>query len=333
MTKQIGTITRTAGAVAAAMFLSLATASTAVAQQNAVIKGGQLAGAFNRWTSAWSIYLSKAIPNVRFSSESSTGSAENMRAVNAGSADFGLVFANDLYDGSRGEGTYKAPLKDVRAMTYVFASVDHFVVPADSSIKTFDDVKGKRISLGGPGSGTAMMITQLMQQVGIWGNITPSYLGGNSPQALANGKIDAYNWSPGLGNAMIRNTAAMMKIRFINLDDPARKSGFYDKYPYYGKIIIPGGLYSGVDIDTPTFGTGSVLTANAKVSDDLVYNFLKAIFSENGRKELSAAVGAASINAMTKDTAFNYVTIPLHPGAERFWKEQGVTIPAKLSSR
>jgi TRAP transporter TAXI family solute receptor len=177
------------------------------------------------------------------------------------------------------------------------------------------------------------MIGQLMQQVGVRDSVTAVYLGSKAPQALANGKIDAFNWSPGLGNATIHNTAAMLKIRILSLDDAARKSGFYKKYPYYGKIIIPGGLYAGVTEDVPTFGTGSILVANKKVSDELVHKVLTAIYSDAVRKEMSGAVGAASIKAMNKDSALNYITIPLHPGAEKYWKEQGKAIPADLASK
>jgi hypothetical protein len=159
------------------------------------------------------------------------------------------------------------------------------------------------------------------------------YLGGDSPQALRNGEIDAYNWHPGLGNSVIHETASMMDIRFLDLDQPARDSGFYETYPYFGPMTIPGGLYSGVDEDTPTFGTGSILIANSAVSEDLVYDFLKAIYADEGRAELSGAVGPALIEAMTEEAALDFITVPLHPGAERFWKEQGLEIPEDLQSR
>jgi TRAP transporter TAXI family solute receptor len=227
-----------------------------MAQQHVTIKGGQIGGAFNRWTSAWSILLSKEIPDVKFSSESSTGSPENVRAVGSGSAGTGLVFASDLFNAYRGLDQYKKPQTQVGAMTYVFASVAHFIVPANSDFKTIQDIKGKRVSLGGPGSGSAVNLTLLLKQMGLWDGFKPVYLGRKSPEALRNGEIAAYNWHPGLGNAMIRNTATMMKVRFIDLDEPARKSGFYDKYPYFGKMTIPAGLYSDVNVATSTFGTG-----------------------------------------------------------------------------
>jgi TRAP transporter TAXI family solute receptor len=319
------------GGIATAAVLTLSGA--ALAQQHVAIKGGQIGGAFNRWTSAWSIYLPKAIDGVQFSSESSTGSPENMRAVGSGDADFGLVFASDLFNGYRGHGNFEDPITNIGAMTYVFASVGHFVVPEDSEIQKLEDIAGKRVSLGGPGSGSAENITLLLQEMGIWDDFNPVYLGGDSPQALSNGEIDAFNWHPGLGNSVIHEAASMMDIRFVNLDQPASASGFYEAYPYFGPMIIPGGLYSGVDEDTPTFGTGSILIANSDVSEDFVYDFLKAIYSDEGRAELSGAVGPALIEAMTEESALDFVTVPLHPGAERFWKEQGVTIPEELRSQ
>jgi TRAP transporter TAXI family solute receptor len=324
---------RVAITIFVAVALAATTGSVAMAQEHVTIKGGQIGGAFNRWTSAWSILLSKEIPDVKFSSESSTGSPENVRAVGSGSAGTGLVFASDLFNAYRGLDQYKKPQTQVGAVTYVFASVAHFIVPADSDFKTIQDIKGKRVSLGGPGSGSAVNLTLLLKQMGLWDGFKPVYLGRKSPEALRNGEIAAYNWHPGLGNAMIRNTATMMKVRFIDLDEPARKSGFYDKYPYFGKMTIPAGLYSGVNVATSTFGTGSILVAHKGLSADRVYQILKILYSDKGREYMRGAVGKASVDGMTKERAFDFMTVPLHPGAERFWKEQGVSIPAKLSSK
>lgn len=323
----------TAVAAIAVAFTTFATIPAAQAQERLVIKGGQIGGAFNRWTSAWAVYLSKTIDGAKFSSESSTGSPENVRATGSGDVDFAMVFASDLFNAYRGNDPFKKKITDLRSMGFVFASVGHFLVPASSDFKTLEDIKGKRVSLGGPGSGSAANITLLLKHAGLWEGFTPVYLGRKSPQAMQNGEIAAYNWHPGLGNAMIRDTATMMKVRFIDLDAVAEKSGFYEKYPYFGKMTIPAGLYSNVDEATATFGTGSILIANSKVSDDMVYNFLKAITSDAGRKELSGAVGKGATTTFQKENAFNFVTVPLHPGAERYWMEQGATIPDNLKSQ
>ena len=319
--------------VAAAALLSIAPATGSFAQEFVAIKGGQVGGAFNRWTSAWAVYLSKALEGYEFSSESSTGSPENVRAVGDGDIEFALAFASDIYLSYRGEGDFTAPLTDLRAISFVFASVGHFVVAKESDFNTLDDIVGKRVSLGGPGSGSAKNITLLLEQMGLFDKFTPVYLGGKSAQALKDGEIDAYNWHPGLGNAMIRDTATTMDIRFIDLNEAAKKSGFYDKYPYFGPMTIPAGLYNNVDVDTLTFGTGSLLITNADVSADLVYNMLKALDSDEGRKDIGAAVGEAAVKAWNKDDALDFMTIPLHEGAQRFWKEKGVEIPENLMSK
>jgi TRAP transporter TAXI family solute receptor len=324
-----------AGAITlvAATAMSIAPTSVSFGQEFVAIKGGQVGGAFNRWTSAWAAYLTKALEGYDFSSESSTGSAENVRAVGDGNIEFGLAFASDIYLSYRGEGDFTQPLTDLRAISFFFASVGHFVVAKDSDFNTLEDIAGKRVSLGGPGSGSAKNITLLLEHMGLFDDFTPVYLGGKSGQALNDGEIDAFNWHPGLGNAMIRDTATTMDIRFIDLDEPAKKSGFYEKYPYFGQMTIPAGLYNNVDVDTLTFGTGSLMITNANVSADLVYNMLKALDSEEGRKEVGAAVGEAAVAAWNKDDALNFMTIPLHEGAQRFWKEKGVEIPENLMSK
>ncbi|MBT4092764.1 MAG: TAXI family TRAP transporter solute-binding subunit, partial [Nitrospinaceae bacterium] len=207
---------------------------TATAQKRITMKGGQIRGAYNRWTSAYAVYLTKELSGIQVSSESSTGASENVRSVNSGAVELALTFSSETFLGSRGKAHYKKAQKNLRTMTYLFGSVGHLLVPAKSSVKTIYDLKGKTLSMGGPGSGSAKNLTNLVKHLGLWGKFKAVYLGRKSPEAMRNGKIIGYNWHPGLGNAMIRDTATMMKIRFINMDAPARKSGFYKKFPYYG---------------------------------------------------------------------------------------------------
>ena len=301
----------------------------ASAQQRITMKGGQIRGAYNRWTSAYAVYLTKELKGVQVSSESSTGSSENVRAVNSGSVEIALTFSSDSYLGYRGKLHFKKPQKNLRTMTYLFGSVGHLLVPANSNIKKIEDLKGKTISMGGPGSGSAKNLTALLKHLGIWGTFKPVYLGRKSPEAMRNGKIAGYNWHPGLGNAMIRDTATMMKIRFINMDAPARKSGFYKKFPFFGPTVIPAGVYPNVNVDTPTFGTGTVMIAGSQVSADLVYNIMKAMYSEKGRKYILSAAGKVAKELSIKN-GLKLINAPLHEGAVRFWKEAGKKIPKDL---
>ena len=327
------TKTRWTSLVCAAAFLLAAQFGAvlpeASAQQRITMKGGQIRGAYNRWTSAYAVYLTKELKGVQVSSESSTGSVENVRAIHSGSVEVALTFSSDSFLGYRGKGHFKKPQKNMRTMTYLFGSVGHLLVPANSDIKKIENLKGKTISMGGPGSGSAKNLTALLKHLGIWGTFKPVYLGRKSPEAMRNGKIAGYNWHPGIGNAMIRDTATMMKIRFINMDAPARKSGFYEKFPYFGPTMIPAGVYPNVKVDTPTFGTGTVMIAGSQVSADLVYNIMKAIYSEKGRKYIISAAGGVAKELSIKN-GLKLINAPLHKGAIRFWKEMGKKIPKEL---
>lgn len=323
------TVLGTAAVLALAAGTLLGSAPVVAADESITIRGGQVRGAFNRTASAWAVYLSQNVAGLKASAEASAGSIDNTRTVNAGRAQLGLVFASDLYQGYRGEDQFKKPQTDVRALTYLFGSIGHFVVPADSDIKKLEDIQGKTISMGGPGSGSAKNLTALVKHIGLWGKFKPVYAGKKSPEALKNGKIAAYNWHPGLGNAMIRDTASSMKVRFIDLDAPARKSGFYEKYPYFGPATIPATVYPNIDADTATFGTGTVMIAHSSVSADTVYKILKAVYSDEGKAFLEKSAGKI-VRQMTKADGLRTITVPLHPGAAKFWKEQGAKIPAEL---
>ncbi len=322
---------RTTVALTAAVGLAgLADIAPAVAMDAQItVKGGQVRGAFNRTASAWAAYATQNVPGVKASAEASAGSLDNIRTVGGGKAELGLAFASDMYNAYRGQDAFKQAYKNMRAVTFLMGSVGHFVVPADSDIKALEDIKGKTISMGGPGSGSAKSLTALLQHMGLWGQFTPVYAGRKSPEQLKAGKVAAYNWHPGLGNAMIRDTASSMKIRFINMDAPAKASGFYDKFPYFGPTVIPAGTYPGVDVDTPTFGTGTVMISHAGVSEDVIYKITKGVFSDAGKKFLVSSAGKVA-NQMTLENAFRTVSIPLHPGAAKFFAEAGVSIPAEL---
>lgn len=286
------------------------------------INGGQTNGAFNQVASGLAAYSTKNLEGIKASAKASAGSVDNTRQVDAGKSDMGIVFASDLYDAVEGIGSFKEAAANVRYVTFLFGSVGHFVVPDDSSIKSLEDIKGKTISMGGPGSGSAKNLAKLLDHVGLTGEFKDVYAGKKSSDQLVNGKVDAYNWHPGIGSGFIRGTANKIKIRLVDLDAPAKASGFYEKYPYFEPVTIPGGVYPGVDADSMTIGTGTLMIANKDVPENVVYEFLKGIYSDAGMEYLTAAYGDRAAQ-MTIDNGNKNLVAPLHPGAEKFWKEMG----------
>lgn len=286
------------------------------------VNGGQTNGAFNQVASGLAAYATKNIEGVKASAKASAGSVDNTRQVDSGKSDMGIVFASDLYDAVEGIGTFKEPAANVRYVTFLFGSVGHFVVADDSPIKVLEDIKGKTISMGGPGSGSAKNLAKLLDHVDLTGEFKDVYAGKKSSDQLVNGKVDAYNWHPGIGSGFIRGTANKIKIRLVDLDAPAKASGFYEKYPYFEPVTIPGGVYPGVDTDSMTIGTGTLMIANKDVPDEVVYEFLKGIYSQEGIDYLTAAYGDRAAQ-MTIENGNKNLVAPLHPGAEKFWKEMG----------
>ena len=292
------------------------------ADPHITIMGGQTKGSFNRVVSGWAAMITKQIPGVNASAKGSAGSNANIRAVQAGKSEMALAFASDLHDGAKGIGVYKKKTADVRYVSFVFASVGHFVVKVDSPIKRLKDIKGKTISLGGPGSGSAKNITKMFKHLGIWGTFKDVYAGKKSSDQLVNGKVAAYNWHPGVGSGMIRGTANATKIRLIDMDVEAKASGFYKKFPYFEPVTIPAGVYPGVDAPVKTFGTGALLVAHKSVPAATVYKILKQAYSAEGRKFLTSAIGGR-VKQMTIANGNRNLVAPLHPGAAKFWKEMG----------
>ena len=312
---------RTATVALAAGTILAATGAIA-ADTRLTINGGQTKGAFNRVASGWAAYVTKHVSGVNASSKASAGSLDNTRQVDSGRAQMGLVFASDLHDGARGIGSFKKAASNVRYMTFLFGSVGHFVVPADGPIQKLSDIKDRTISMGGPGSGSAKNLTKLLKHVGLWGSFKDVYAGKKSSDQLVNGKVAAYNWHPGIGSGFIRSTANKIKIKFVDLNAPAKASGFYKKYPYFEPTVIPAGVYPGVTKDTMTIGTGTLMIASKAVPADIVYNILKGAYSAEGRKFLAAAIGGR-VKQMTVANGLKNHVAPLHPGAVRFWKEMG----------
>lgn len=296
------------------------------------VVGGQMGGAYNRVSTAVAAYMSENVEGIRASSEATTGSPDNLRRLHTAEVEFGPAFANNIFDAYRGKEIFDEPMENLRAVATIFSSVGHFVVPADSPIQVLDDIRGRTISLGGPGSGSATNITLLLEHVGLWGEFTPAFSGSKSPAELANGKVEAYNWHPGLGNSMIQDTAANMEIRFIDLNEPAEASGFYEAFPYFVPMTIPAGVYPGVDVDTQTIGTGTVMMTHAGVPDDIVQKLLDSLYSDEGKAYLISAAGGV-MKETTYENAFRTITVPLHPGAVKYFEDNGVAVPEELIAR
>lgn len=295
-----------------------------------VFGGGPSGGTFNFFANKIASLIT--VRNERFdvTPRNSGGSAENLRSLNRRELDMGIVYSGDAYLGRNGKLPGDPTHYDrVRALGYLYGAPAQLVVHADSTITTAAQLAGKRLAVGNPGSGAALSAERFFRHLGIWDAIEVRKLGyTRAAEAFSNGDIDAFWVLVGYPNSSIIGAAANQPIRLIDLHAEARRSGFYAVYPFYSKVTIPAATYQGQDEPVTTFQDAALWCASQSVSVDAVFQSLATVYSEEGIAAMIAAHKAAG--AMTVSNGLHGVSIPLHPGAVRFWKEQELTIPPKL---
>lgn len=302
----------------------------AAAKKSLNFSGGSPGGNYNLVTTALSPLLAGGPSKISVFPEGSTGSPENVRRANSGEADLALAFGSDLHEAWKGEGRFKTPLRNIRALAYMDANIAHVVTLAKSNILKFEDLFDKKIALGPQGSGSSMNLERLLRAMGAWDKVRRNavFTGAMSAsEALKDGHIAAYNWHVNIGNATYHDTASMHDIRILDLDAPARASGFYTKYPYYTPFTIPAGIYRSVSKPVKTWATPTFWIVKDTFPEEVVYELLKVAFSDDSVRRMHEAVGMSARMNFGRDKALQGIPIPMHPGAIKYWKDQGFTVP------
>ncbi|MCJ8499314.1 TAXI family TRAP transporter solute-binding subunit [Desulfatitalea alkaliphila] len=288
--------------------------------------GGPDGGTFQYFSNAISSRLSKNLPNVEVSNMASAGSVENLRRVNTGDADFGIVYAGDLYLGLNGKLTGDTRIyANNYSMAYLYGAPAHLLVLESSGIKSVKDLAGKRVAVGPAGSGAAASSQRYFTAVGLWDKFTAEYIGySQGASALGDKLIDAMWVFAGYPNASVIQAAASNRIRLLSLVELGKETGFFDEYPFYSEVTIPAGTYQGVDYDVLTVQDSAIWTAGKHVSDEIVYNALNDIYSDKGLEFMYSVTKAAK--AMKIADGLRGIATPVHPGAAKFWQEKGLSL-------
>ena len=264
------------------------------------------------------------VDNLIASAVSSRGSVDNVNAIISGLRNSGFAQSDVAYWAYTGTGTMegKEPAKDLRTIAALFEEHIHLVALADSGINSVADLKGKRVSLDEPGSGTYVDAKLILDASGLSvDDVTAEALkGGAASEALRNGKIDAFFVVAGYPTGSLVELASAADIKLVPIDGNGAKA-LTDKYGFFSASDIPAGTYQGVDT-TATVAVGAQWFTSAKEDEELIYGITKALWNQESRKLLD--VGHAKGKTITPDTALSGVGVPLHPGAERFYKEAGL---------
>jgi TRAP transporter TAXI family solute receptor len=284
--------------------------------------GGPIGGTFRVFANSIPSLSKKHEINIK--AIPSMGSVENLRATNAGRQQMSLVYSGHVWRGRNGKMKYDPKkYENVLAVAWLYGAPAQLVVRKDSGIKSVKDLIGKKVGVGNAGSGAFANCELLFSHMGVWDKIKRNAMGYNdAAAAFGNKQLDAFWLFTAFPSGAVIMAAQTNDIDLIDLSADAEASGFYKKYPFFTKLVVPAGTYKGVYKETPTFQDSALWVANSRVPVDVVYNLLSAIYSDEGLNYMHAQKRTFK-DMSIKSGATNIVT-PFHPGAEKFWKEKGM---------
>ena len=307
------------------------TASLASAKTQYIRLGcGGPGGSWFKMVGGLSSLYNKKIENVNVSAVSSGGSVALMRLIRKGELEATFTHTLTAYDSWNGvgklekEGSYKG----IRMMTGMYESVHHFVVREDSGINSMGELVGKRVNVGSPGSGSAANSTIILQGLGLYDQVKINNLSfGDAGRAVGDGQMDALGMSGAPMSAVV-TLEASHKIRVLGFTEAEFKK-IFAKSPFYYKTTLPAGVYKSWKKPTDLIAFQVYWIAHEKFDPEAVYKMLKVAYDPANKdylKSVHRQFGGMSAALQPMEG----LGIPLHPGAVKYWKEQGMDIPAKL---
>ncbi len=262
---------------------------------------------------------------IRCSVESTGGSVYNLNAIRQGELDLAVAQSDWQYHSYNGTSEFSNSGKDEKLRAVFSLHPEPFTVVASkgSGIKTFEDLQGKRVSVGNPGSGQRATAEVLMQAMG-WTvdkfALAAELKAAEQSQALCDGNIDAFFYTVGHPSGAIKEATTSCDSTIVAVDNEATRS-LVEENPYYRTAVIPGGMYRGNDEDVTTFGVAATFVTSADVDEKIVYEVVKTVFENfDSFKRLHPAFGNLKKEEMVSDA----LSVPLHKGAEKYYREVGL---------
>jgi uncharacterized protein len=290
-------------------------------EEKLILATGGTAGTYYPFGGSMAKIWNTKIPGMNVTAQATGASAENVRLVNKKEAELALVQSDVLDFAFKGQDPFKEKLTTMKAIAVLYPEIIQVVVRADGPVKTFADLKGMKVGVGAPGSGTEANFRQLMDVYGLAKDaVSPQYLSfSESAEQFKDKHIDAFIVTAGIPNAAIMDISSQHEIRILSLADDMTKK-LTEKYPFLSAATVPANTYKNQTADVNTVAVNAVLIVNAEIKDDVVYNLTKALF--DNQPELAAA--HAKGKEINLQNAVKGVSIPFHPGAEKFFKEKGL---------
>ena len=304
------------------------TTTSPVEKTEITIYTGGTGGVYFPLGSKYAELLTKYGTVVSAEAVTSGASVANAKAIENGNAQ-AVIIQNDVaYYAYNGLYMFEdGSIKKLKGVASLYPETVQIVVRADSDIKTFQDLKGKKVSIGAVGSGCAVGAEQVFKAAGVWDSIDKVYMTmSESSQALRLGQIDALVYVSGAPAAAVTQIATQTPVRLIPVSEEILNKLKDEGYIFYVKQVVPKGTYNGLTEDVPTIAVKAMLAVSEDLPDDVVYEMTKILYEH--LDELRTVHQKAQ--AITLDTALDGMSIPLHPGAIKYYEEKGLTIPSEL---
>jgi TRAP transporter TAXI family solute receptor len=310
-------------AIALAVIVGLGTSSAAPVTRLAIATGGT-GGVYFPLGGGLASLLSRNLPGITATAEVTPASVDNMRLIGAKRSDLAFTLADTAYDAFKGAETFRGQPVPLRTLAPLYNNFNHLITLQDTGINSVGDLRGKRVSVGAPGSGTEITALRILEAAGIneRTDIRRERLGADqSADALKDRRIDAYFWSGGLPTGSVLGLAATpgVRIRLVALDTLV--TPLQRKYGnLYFRAVIQKEFYPGMPADAPSIGVANLLVVHQDFNADLAYQITKLLFEKRGDL---AQVHKEAANITTIGLA-GRSPVPFHPGAIRYFKERGL---------
>ncbi|MFN3146419.1 MAG: TAXI family TRAP transporter solute-binding subunit [Paracoccaceae bacterium] len=267
----------------------------------------------------------RATHGIRCGVESTGGSVFNINAIRGGELEFGVAQSDWQYHAYNGSSRFEeqGAFEGLRAVFSVHPEPFTVVARADAGISSFEDLKGKRVNVGNPGSGQRGTMEVLMAEMG-WTMddfaVASELQAAEQSQALCDNNIDAMIYTVGHPSGSIQEATTACDSVLVNVSNDAT-AALIEANPFYRTATIPGGMYRGNDSDVTTFGVGATFVTSADVPEEVVYQVVKAVFDNIDQFK---GLHPAFANLDPAQMASDGLSAPLHPGAERYYREAGL---------
>lgn len=284
------------------------------------IATGGTAGVYYPLGGAIAEILNKNVPGVNATAQSTGASVANINMIKDGKVELAMVQNDTAYYAFKGTEMFKdKQVANIRGVSTLYNETIQIVVMEDSSIKTIEDLKGKKVAVGSIGSGTEANARQILEIYGItYDDLKPQYLSfGEAANGLKDGNVDVAFVTAGAPTAAIQDIAFQKKVRLIPVEAD-KADALIKKYPFYAKQLVKANTYPGQTADLATVAVKAMLVVPENLDVDTVYNMTKAIYANTDRLKAAHKLG----EGITKESALEGMPITVHPGADKFFKEK-----------